>query len=364
MGRARESTAVATAGLACAVSLLAACAQVEPERGPARVGFRGIVGGEETNYESWQGVVAVYDGLGVCSGTLIHPEVVLTAGHCVYAPQDGYDYVFDPSGLEIAGGADIYNPDKLIYYGTAAEVEIHPSWTGDINESGVVDLALVRIDTPVDGVETYGVRQSPGGDVGEAGKIVGYGMSSSSASDSYGVHRVGDASVIQVYYDYLEVGDPAGICSGDSGGPFFTEQNGSWVVTGVTSYGTADTCLSTGDAWEANTLTFRQWIHETLLELTGDGLDGGPGDPQDTDGDGECYGDCSDLFYTTCTCDPADPCGWSNDGYCDAECLTVTEEMFDDGSDCGRGDEDDCDCSTPGFESRPAGLLRLIIGAR
>ena len=48
-----------------------------------------------------------------------------------------------------------------------------------------------------------------------------------------------------------------------------------------------------------------------------------------------CNGSCRDQLHDTCTCDPSDPCGWSNDGVCDGECEQVVGEMFDDTQDCG-----------------------------
>jgi hypothetical protein len=39
--------------------------------------------------------------------------------------------------------------------------------------------------------------------------------------------------------------------------------------------------------------------------------------------------------YTACTCDPSDPCGWSNDGYCDSQCAMKFGSKIDDTQDCG-----------------------------
>ena len=51
----------------------------------------------------------------------------------------------------------------------------------------------------------------------------------------------------------------------------------------------------------------------------------------------DCGSECADGYYTVCTCDPSDPCGWSNDSYCDEQCVTegIVGDMFDDGGDCG-----------------------------
>ncbi|OGQ86493.1 MAG: hypothetical protein A2289_17735 [Deltaproteobacteria bacterium RIFOXYA12_FULL_58_15] len=49
----------------------------------------------------------------------------------------------------------------------------------------------------------------------------------------------------------------------------------------------------------------------------------------------DCDSECSDLLYTACTCSSSDPCGWQNDGYCDAACADAfPEDYFTDGADC------------------------------
>ncbi len=59
-------------------------------------------------------------------------------------------------------------------------------------------------------------------------------------------------------------------------------------------------------------------------------------------GGAACDGDCAGNTYTACTCGTADPCGWGDDGYCDADCAEVAATPFDDGDDCG---DDVCTCS-------------------
>jgi hypothetical protein len=60
----------------------------------------------------------------------------------------------------------------------------------------------------------------------------------------------------------------------------------------------------------------------------------------------DCGADCGNGSYnsgayTACTCDPSDPCGWSNDGYCDSQCAVKFGSMFDDSQDCASGSPGD-----------------------
>lgn len=254
-----------------------------------------IVGGTETNYESWTAAVGLwYDqggGYGnICTATLIDPEVLITAGHCVYLKTQGIDAVKYPSRLDVLGGAEIIGLGR-ISYSKAAKIVVHPEWTGDLLW-GSVDLAMIKLTTPITSLEPYGLRnKSDTVKVGEAGKIVGYGLTSSSEMSTAGFHRVGDTTVLTAVENHLlELGNPAGTCMGDSGGPFFTKRAGKWLLTGVTSFGTSAECRSDRDSWDANVLGHWDWIDSTLQDLVGRALqeeEAGEGEGWDGEGEGE-----------------------------------------------------------------------------
>ncbi len=99
---------------------------------------------------------------------------------------------------------------------------------------------------------------------------------------------------------------------------------------------------------------------------------------------GACDGACQDNVYDACTCGAADPCGWKNDGFCDAQCATsFPASHFADDADCGTcastdngvcdepegtdtcpddSDEDDCNCP-PYAEVTPSGQCACSAGA-
>jgi hypothetical protein len=53
----------------------------------------------------------------------------------------------------------------------------------------------------------------------------------------------------------------------------------------------------------------------------------------------DCSADCAEAVYSECSCNVADPCGWSGDGYCDISVRTGDcgsfLPTFDDANDCG-----------------------------
>ena len=93
-----------------------------------------VVGGAPAEAGDWPSVAALYDADGrlFCSGVLIGPEHVLTAGHCGAAPPVKVILdVVDTLGAQgVARGV--------------AQVDVEPAyWEG-------LDVALIRLDAPVD----------------------------------------------------------------------------------------------------------------------------------------------------------------------------------------------------------------------
>ncbi len=214
-------------------------------------------------------------GMGLCTATLIDPEVLLTAGHCVYNREGDdliLDAVSDPSLLTIYNGAKISSSPSIAQ---ATQVIKHPDWDGYLETLGYKDdLSLIKLDRRITELEIYGLRQEPQSEVGDTGVIVGYGVTSDTASDS-GVHRWGTAEILEYWNSAfgkdLVVGNPSSGCFGDSGGPFFTVQNGRTVIEGVTSYG--GDCSPEEGGHYMPTLAFMDFINEAFQSLTGHGLD-------------------------------------------------------------------------------------------
>ncbi len=244
----------------------------ELDKAPLDQPQHSIVGGAETNYEDWQGVIGLaYCPPGgcqsLCTGTLIDPLVVLTAGHCVYDASGSFDIVDKPQHLYTMGG-----PTLDIVYAAGAEIVPHPDWLGVVSTDNI-DLAMIKLDAPILDVESYGItRREPVVDT--VGKIVGYGYSDGSDPSTQGIHRVGDTEVQTIVAGiYFELGDPTSICAGDSGGPFLVEHNGEYNVAGVASFGLDPTCPADNDGHFVNIYPIRQWINDTMVDLVGHGID-------------------------------------------------------------------------------------------
>lgn len=230
----------------------------------------GIINGQETNYDSWQSAISVRTDAIRCSGTLIHERLVLTAGHCVKLHDEfrgqRYDYDYDeiPDVVSVYGGAF-----GGMLLGEATRVVVHPDWDGEL-DLAAADLALILLKSQVQGVAPSRLRDFPLPEEGDTGILVGYGVNVYPDQGS-GVHRMGETTIQLVDPYFLGVGGATNTCSGDSGGPLYTQQGGEWVLTGVTSFGLDDCPVDSG-GYEINLLSYCDWLNRTLSSLVGEDL--------------------------------------------------------------------------------------------
>ena len=230
-----------------------------------------IINGTRVTGNEYSAAVTIYldvygDRSTSCTGTLIAPNYVLTASHCISncLEENGeQDDIYSYRPYMRVGVGNSVNSLKASY--KIAEFIEHPDFYCTSNKIEN-DIALIRLTKNVP--SSVAVPVMPFTDQMELtakevdedkvhGTHVGFGLTAPYDDYSSGVKFKADNTLYAVCSLFEEKSkycpriqkpegfiyiDPSitnvGMCSGDSGGPFFVERDGTLYVAGVASWGT------------------------------------------------------------------------------------------------------------------------------
>jgi hypothetical protein len=218
-----------------------------------------------------------------CSGTLISPTVMVTAGHCTEGVDDGRVYFaqstspnYSPTAFGGWGG----DPTTGYPYQNGVTFSVADNY-GFANFAGfpdTKDAGVVVLDTPVTPANGFGILPEVGAidrylSAANAKKqawftVSGYGLSDQDPvpvsfrerlmARSYLVNNEAPVTEFNLKTTANPSQGKGGTCNGDSGGPvFFGDTN---VIAAVTSFGMNGQCKGLDFSYRLDRAPVLQWI--------------------------------------------------------------------------------------------------------
>lgn len=223
-----------------------------------------IVGGSTVEPGQWPDAVAVLGTSGTCSGTLIAPDVVLTAGHCAGIKP-----------VQVIANTVDYSQDAGVRV-QVAKTEAYPSWQTEYDVAVLVLASEIKTITPrkIGSACTFGAFARD-----TAVRLVGFGATDMNGETANTQLRQAMTTVLDPDCsdgrgckqavapggEFVAGGTgDADSCFGDSGGPVYLDTPVGTVVVGAVSRGVDGSATPCGGGGiYVRTDKLIDWIEET-----------------------------------------------------------------------------------------------------
>ena len=214
--------------------------------------------------------------VGGCTGTLIAPNVVLSARHCGIG-----------AGTLVRFGDNSNNPDFTV----TVQSSSLPDGSGSLLDGGDVSIHVLTSSVPANIAEPVRLVDETDELEGQVAATIGYGLNGLGSSghqfsgddrrwggentiDAYGSPASsGGTNIISTDFDngtggantipsssQVPLAFEATTAPGDSGGPVLVQSGSEWVIAGVLSGGTTSTSVYGDISWWTGTALFRNAI--------------------------------------------------------------------------------------------------------
>jgi hypothetical protein len=224
---------------------------------------------------------------GYCSGFLLTPTVMVTAGHSLLGAE-AVSVCFDqgPISYAIQNGQIIYHGADTIYTGAPVTYPQYiPAFSGN-QEFSTSDIGLIILDQPVTSITEFPVLPQEGLTETLAAKtdltVIGYGMQTQTNPRNNGPDNswIGTLSRNSAQVEllksnfkgndcYLKLtanngGSKGAIVFGDSGGPVIYTSDDQDIVLAVNTFANSANCKGVSYHTRIDTANILNWINEII----------------------------------------------------------------------------------------------------
>jgi len=259
-----------------AASLLPACGASVPEE-PSQ-SDQPVVYGWKTTHSNYKSIAALTNVFKkpFCTATLVMPDALITAAHCVYDA--------DPEMFYVSYGAGDPENESLNTFHKPFVAVTHPSygWKDQdcdkvgrcklTDENAWDDVALVILKEPIKDPTCAPILLPERYDdllkIGATVRIAGYGQN---WVEDFGPLYAGDVPLLQRSKFEIDVGldevGATGACFGDSGGPAYVHDGENVAVAGITSRSSNGPVCGKGSIYSMPG-SYIEWFAASYLWLT------------------------------------------------------------------------------------------------